>query len=323
MSNTHKAEVVQIKLEKHPNADSLSIVKIGGFQVCVRTEDWKDNDLAIYVQPDSLVNTSRPEFSFLKKERITVKKLRGIISMGLLVKAPEGAILGDDLATIMEIGHYEPELENLTKLNNVDHIIGPSMILPPKYDIDNIRGRMHIFQEGELTSISEKIEGANGRYCWNNNKMFCGSRTNWNAESNSNLWWNAYYHCPQLKDFCYDNQDCVILGEVYGKVKGYRYGITDGARFIAFDIWKNGQFFDIKDFESTCDFYKIPRVPILYSGPFSFAIAEKLAEGKSTMPNTDHIREGCVIKPLIERTHPRLGRVILKLVGNGYLEGKK
>jgi len=35
-----------------------------------------------------------------------------------------------------------------------------------------------------------------------------------------------------------------------------------------------------------------------------------------------NIREGCVVKPLIERTHPEIGRVQLKLVSNTYLEGK-
>jgi RNA ligase (TIGR02306 family) len=323
MSNTHKAEVVQIKLEKHPNADSLSIVKVGGFSVCVKTEDWKDGDLGVYIQPDSLVKTSRPEFSFLKTERIRVKKLRGVISMGLLIKPPIGVKLGDDVANILEIGHYEPELENTSSLNNNNHICGPSMILPSKYDIDNIRGRMHIFKDGEHVNITEKIEGQNGRYCYHNGEMFCGSRTNWNAVDKNNAWWNAYYNCPQLKDFCYSHPDTIMFGEVYGKVKGYKYGITEGSRFIAFDIWENGCFLNVKDFEKMCDDYKIQRVPVLYSGPFNFEIAEQLAEGKSTMLYTDHIREGCVIKPLIERMDIRLGRVILKLVGNGYLEGKK
>ena len=34
----------------------------------------------------------------------------------------------------------------------------------------------------------------------------------------------------------------------------------------------------------------------------------------------DHIREGVVVKPVTERFHQAVGRVILKVVGAGYLE---
>lgn len=36
-----------------------------------------------------------------------------------------------------------------------------------------------------------------------------------------------------------------------------------------------------------------------------------------------YVREGFVVKPLRERYHPRLGRVILKRHGEGYLLRKK
>jgi hypothetical protein len=32
------------------------------------------------------------------------------------------------------------------------------------------------------------------------------------------------------------------------------------------------------------------------------------------------VREGCVVLPVRERRHPEIGRVQLKIVGNGYLE---
>ena len=67
MNSTHKVEVVKVKLECHPNANALSIVKIYNYQVCCRTDDWKDGDMAAYIPPDSLVDTTRPEFSFLHK----------------------------------------------------------------------------------------------------------------------------------------------------------------------------------------------------------------------------------------------------------------
>ncbi len=61
-------------------------------------------------------------------------------------------------------------------------------------------------------------------------------------------------------------------------------------------------------------------VPLLFSGPYDEAKAPLLAEGSSTVPGAKHVREGCVIRPVIERTDPEIGRVQLKIVSSGYLE---
>ena len=37
----------------HPNADSLSIVKVWGYEVVVRSADWAGIDRAVYIVPDS------------------------------------------------------------------------------------------------------------------------------------------------------------------------------------------------------------------------------------------------------------------------------
>ena len=63
-----------------------------------------------------------------------------------------------------------------------------------------------------------------------------------------------------------------------------------------------------------------PLVPLLEVGPYSFARVCELAEGPSTMPGADHVREGCVVRPLTERWDQAVGRVCLKVVGAGYLE---
>jgi RNA ligase (TIGR02306 family) len=184
-----------------------------------------------------------------------------------------------------------------------------------KYDIETVP--YHNFVANGIF-----VHNSSSRYLWNNGEMFVGSRTCWKAPDSKNIWWISYNDCPQIKTFCYDNQDCVLYGEVYGKVQDLNYGVKSGAKFIAFDILKKGQWLDATEFAKICDQYLIPRVPILYTGPFSFQIVEKYAEGNSVMFGADHIREGCVVRPLIERTHPKIGRVCLKLVGNGYLMGK-
>src|SRR5438128_12699518 len=110
--STHRVEVVPVKLRRHENADSLSIVDIFGYTVCVRTADWKDGDFGAYIPPDSVVPDT-PEFAFLAgKTRIKAKRLRGVVSFGLLMPAPPGGKIGDDVAELMGVTHYEPLIQN-------------------------------------------------------------------------------------------------------------------------------------------------------------------------------------------------------------------
>src|SRR3954468_7796695 len=106
MSNsTHEVTIVPIILEKHPNADTLSFVNVfGGYTCVVRTQDWQDVKYGAYIPPDSLVDTSRSEFGFLATKaradglhRVKAMKLRGIVSFGLMIPAPEGAEPGQDV----------------------------------------------------------------------------------------------------------------------------------------------------------------------------------------------------------------------------------
>ena len=65
-------------------------------------------------------------------------------------------------------------------------------------------------------------------------------------------------------------------------------------------------------------------VPVLYRGPFSNAVIQDYISGPSMIYGAKHIREGIVVKPIIERYSERLrGRLILKYVSMDYLEGKK
>ena len=61
-------------------------------------------------------------------------------------------------------------------------------------------------------------------------------------------------------------------------------------------------------------------MPLLFAGPYDESKVPLLAEGPSTVTGAKHVREGCVIRPVNERTDPEIGRVQLKIVSNGYLE---
>lgn len=321
--STHKVEVIEVQMKKHDNADSLSVVNAFGYPVVVRTSDWQNGQLGAYIPPDSLVKTSKPEFSFLSAEkqeyRIRAKKLRGIQSFGLLIPAPAGAKVGDNVAEILEIVHYEPELALSTKGDNES---APSFLSNmSKYDVDSLRRYADAFTKGEPVYVTEKIHGANARFSWMNDRIWCGSRSGWKKQDPKSIWWKALENTPDLLEWCKNHSNHVALGEVYGDVQSFRYGCSHGTvRFCGFDIMQpDGTW--VNAVESRKMFENVPQVPLISDNfPFDFDVICSFAEGQSLMPDANHIREGCVVKPLIERWDDRIGRVCLKIVGAGYLE---
>jgi len=142
-----------------------------------------------------------------------------------------------------------------------------------------------------------------------------------------NLYWRvAIDH--KLDDKLKEGEE--IFGEIYGKgiQKYLEYDGTEEIKVRFFDMKvrdRNGtmKYLDWDFFVKRCKDLELPIVPVLYRGPFSREILHSLIRGQSTIGN--HIREGCVIKPIKERFHPRLGRVILKCINDDYLlfKGKK
>ena len=377
----HRVDVVRItKLEKHPNADNLSIVKIGGYQVVVRTEDWKAGDFAIYVQPDSVV-PQQEQYAFLwenltfpdgivpvKKRRITVRRFRKEYSEGLLMplsafetelsKHPDSLQdEGNDLAEILGITHYEPpedpqsttgdnergpgrkqskfwprsakgwfyflvrvlsfgflDLNGSTGGNNVK---APTDFRPI-YDVENIKNFSNVLQEGEQVIVTEKIHGSNARYTFTDGKMFAGSRKLWKSPSSKCIWRKVLEQHPWIEEWCRLHPDFTLYGEVVPTQKGYDYGCKDGqTKFFVFDILTpDGKWVDLA---SRGGVIQEHRVPLLYSGEYLTYLLT-LAEGPSKVEGAKHIREGVVIRPIVERESRNLGRVQLKVVSLAFLE---
>lgn len=315
MSNsTHRVEVVRIKMERHPNADTLSVVRVfDGYTCAVRTADWQDGALAAYIPPDSVV-PERPEFAFLgTHRRIKVKRLRGTISMGLLMPAPEGAKEGDDVAGLMGVTHYEPP-EPLS-VGGDDET--PPDGLRPVFDVESLRRYAVAFIPGEEVWVTEKVHGASARYCWADGRMWCGSRTRWKKDDPKSIWWKALRATPGLAEFCEAHPEITVYGEVYGQVQDLKYGTEPGeVRFAAFDLLDEGRWVD--PLSARVEASTLPWVPCLTRMPFSLDAILAQAEGPSLLSGAGHIREGCVVKPMQERRDDLVGRVCLKAIGNDF-----
>jgi RNA ligase (TIGR02306 family) len=384
--DTHKVEVVDVEMEKHPDADSLSIVRVYNFTCVVRTADWEGVTKAAYVQPDSVL-PDKPEFRFLKETanlrkerdevremvtsgtltpeqatarfaeieakidantkylRVAVRKLRGVISMGMLLPCPEGAQVGDDVAELLGVTHYEPptmdEIEGGRKHAGDDVAAPPAGVYAPMYDVESVYKYANLFEPGELVYVSEKLDGQNARFVASvgsnesyversesgrvqhctNVDMHAGSRKEWKKKEGGSNWWRVQDQNPWIPRWCFDNQEQVLYGENFGWVGDLKYGSKQGELwFRAFDILNGSEWMDAEPFRAAL--HADVRVPDFGIMPFDFEKLQKLADGPSLIKGANHMREGIVIKPLKERRHYKLGRVMVKMVSNAYLEKK-
>ena len=372
MSLSHAVEIVPFKMEPHPGADSLSLVKVHGYVCAVKTDapEWRNATVAAYIPPDSIVYADRPEFTFLLDKakwkngerpevRIKAKKLRGIVSFGLLVPAPANVKLGDDVAELLEVKHYNPPEPNEGRGG---FYMGGESATPPdiytvKYDLENFRRYHEVFVPGESVVITEKVDGSACRYVYWDGKLHCGSRNEWKREypcyehvtleklvaagkteeeareiidrlhskKKRNLWWELLDKYPTIEEFCRANPGVVLHGEVFGNINCIKYSLPEGNRFAAFDLMKDGQWLDplvARDLTYQCnkDFPWVPMLSCL-SG-YNFEECCALAEGPTTVSDAKPgtIREGCVIEPLVVRHDHKLGRVKLKCVSGAFLE---
>ena len=358
--STHVVEVIKVKLNPHPNADSLSIVQVHGWECAVRTQDWEDGDLAAYIPPDSVVPETEP-FAFLKSDsqnwnRIRARRFRGRISLGLLVPAPKGAKEGDDVMEQMGITHYEPPMP---LSSGGDNEKAPSGYYPT-YDVENFNRYGDVFREREEVIATEKINGESARYVWvqqdleggcnidwvdgepktsavvvgKSGRMYCSSHYNWKKQDEKNTWWQALKQNPWIEEWCRANPGLVLYGETFGYVKNYKYGAKPGQVFFrVFDILDKDRWMGVDEItdrgwgrptlgSDTGILAQLHWVPEVYRGPFDEAKLRELAEEDSLIDGANHLREGIVISPVKERVDPSLGRVKLKIVSPRYLEKK-
>jgi RNA ligase (TIGR02306 family) len=333
MSEFH-VEVVRVgKIEKHPNADSLSITKVFDYTVILRTGDFSEGDLAVYVPIDSVV-PDEERWAFLGgHRRIKAKKLRGIFSQGLLTTLPgetpaqAGCAdhapwrIGDDVVDILNIVKYEP----------VEHVFmggdceaWPHDWLFPIYtDIEGMRRYTNVIAEGEPVGITEKLHGTNFRAVHDGERLWVGSHRQIKKRDDANLYWRGALGA-ELETKLAAFPKHVFYGELVGKgVQDLDYGHAPGSiGVLFFDVFSaaDGRYLNFDDAFAMVAGLGLQWVPILHRGPWS-KDNETLSEGASTL--AEHVREGIVVRPLVER-HEHMGRVILKRAGEGYmLRGEK
>lgn len=357
MNSTHTATIVPVVLAPHPNADSLSLVFVWGYQCVVRTDDWRGRDRGVFIPDDTLVDTKRTEFAFLApraradgKYRVKPMKLRGQLSQGLLL--PTEAPLGTDLYAALGCERYEPEEQGSptsradTFLNLGELAPAPSLLTgPEKYDIDAWERHANRFVDGEQVFIQEKLDGSNCRVVWWDGDLHVKSRKRWlrrvpdyshvTVEALVEKGWGeadalgivARLPKPVTNSFWrVIEQTPELLAylranpgtTVYGEVYGTTNRIKYGEnKFAAFDVFRDGKFLPAS-YVYELGKAGVPVAPWEVES-YSDDCVRRFRSGPSASSSRAPFREGVVIRPTDDRCVPGLGRLIVKAVNPDFL----
>lgn len=274
-----------------------------------------------------------------------------MIAEGPDLEACKDMVLGWDVAEELGVVKYEPPIPE-----NMAGEVTPLHQHCLKFDVENWQKYPHLLAEGEEVVMTEKLHGTftclgfvpglqnpdlYGGFAFAASKglMAQGLVFKYNE---ANLMRNVYVRMfDQLfdKDIDYNRQNNLvgvmqtitesstlprvwIMGEIFGQgVQDLHYG-QKGKSFRVFDIAVdsgNGvEYLNYDDMVRVCAALSLDTVPLLYRGPFSEARMVEHRDGKDTISGTN-VREGTVIKPVVERRSDEIGRVILKAVSPRYL----
>lgn len=315
-----------------PNRDFIVLALIDGWQAIVHKDEFKEGELVIFCEPDSVL-PAKPEFEFLakRKYRVTTMKMAGVLSQGLVLPISmlryNNVQLGDDVTDELNIHHYEGNIDNTVEAPRKPRkeakwlrrcfpcIYGffakkrqqreefPRFLT--KTDEERIQNIPYFLGLNTKWTITEKIDGTSTTF-FLRKKLFgyefgvC-SRNKRLLKPDDTPYWqmaNKLDIKNVLKDLLGKSKWIAIQGECIGpKIQGNPYKLNE-VRFYAFNlIYPSGRI-DSYNAYNILEHCKVPFVPILETDvSFQDKSAQDLinmADGKSKLADVN--REGFVCR---------------------------
>jgi RNA ligase (TIGR02306 family) len=321
---------IQKILDTRPaeNSDNLDVVKVLGWQIVTKRNEFSVGDLICFVEIDSLLPDSNPAFEFLrnKKFRIKTVKLRGNLSQGIvfpmsiLPETDNVLFLEDtDVSEILGIIHYEKPIPASLR----GQIKGNFPAYVSRTDEPRIQSYPGVIEEfrGVECYSTVKCDGTSSSFINKDGDIWICSR-NWGyKETNELLYWQIAKKF-NIEDVLKDAGNIAIQGEICGpSIQKNRMQLTSHEIFI-FDVWDidKQEYFDFPELRDFCTRYEIPMVPLADIFIFNHTIEQLLEMAKGVYQGTQNRREGIVIRPTINRFSEALKRRLsVKILNNDYL----
>jgi RNA ligase (TIGR02306 family) len=319
-------------LQPIENADKIVLAMVLGWQVIVKKDEFNVGDLGIYFSIGSILDKDNKEFDFLEGKPLRTKKMRGVLSQGLMTSL---AILqdyntdslsvkeGDDVTGIVKVKKWIPE-EELAEYD-VDKTKAPFPPFIPKTNEERVQGIPQQLKslDGKNIVITQKFDGTSTTYIVMDNKfMICG-RNNLLLKGDT----TSYHYFEIAERYKLEEKMLglkklmAIQGEIIaGKINGNRHKIkeTDFYVFNIYDI-SAGHYMDWNEVVEITDQLGLKRVTLVYQGPMKpewMDVKNLLELADKQKYESGAIAEGIVLKS-DSKFYP--SRFSCKVISNEYL----
>jgi len=331
MENERKLATIRRITEINPieGADLIEAVSIGGWTVVAqKVMGYKVNDLVVYCEIDAFLPTevapflTQPghfpkEYRGIKGERLRTKKLKGVVSQGLLLpletltKFPSEQWFdvepfeGSDVTSLLGIVQWEPPAE----FRSADAKgTFPSFI--PKTDQERIQNLSREFEkykdEALLWEITEKLDGSSMTAYFKDGEVGVCSRNLELREDLENTFWKTAVDSGAVDELKNLQRNLALQGELIGPgIQGNKYNLRKH-EYRIYDIFD----IDAQKYLLPEERYKIVETlgllhcPVLDVTDLRFNSISNIldfAEGKSVL-NSKTEREGLVFKQIQSST---------------------
>ena len=345
MRNLVRLECVD-NIMVHPNADQLEIACIGGWNVVVKKEEFRTNDIAVFFEVDSFLPVEE-RYEFLRKGclrhndgkdgfRIKTIKLRGQLSQGLLLPLsmfPElnsGDIaIGTDVSELLNVTKYDSSLGTVHLQGNAKGNFPAFIRKTDEPRIENLRKYITMYND-MLFEATEKLDGTSITVFMNNNEYGVCSR-NIEYIPDDTTTYSIMARKLNMESLLREiNHNVAIQGEIVGPGIQKNRLKLDSLKFFIFNIFDidHQRYFtpterlDFIRFYGMCEKTGIRHVPIIDHSIPIFHICDnhdKLINRsiRNSLLNPDVYLEGIVYKSCDRNAK---GEVIsFKSLNNEYL----
>lgn len=296
----------------HPNADKLDIVKVLGWQVITKRDEFKKGDKVVFIPIDTILPKAPwSEFLADKKNpdapiRLKTAKIRLFYSQGLVLPLsvlPEnvqGWHEGADVGGALGIKKYEKEIP--AQLSGIALGAFPTYICS-QTDEDNGLSNPDIVNEvlkNEWITVTQKLDGSSGTIIIEDRTIthVCSRRLSL-KETEENAFWKV---ARKLNLNKLDRGRYVIAGEVMGcGIQGNQLKLMEPEIFV-FQIKYNNSFYNYLDMVYECKYNLgckyVPHIENFntLTQKVNIDMLQDLAD-KQVLPSGEPA-EGIVVRPL-------------------------
>lgn len=331
-------------IQQHPNADNLSIGKVLEWPVVIKKDQFKENELIIFITIDSIVpETEYFEFMRKQKFRIWNARFRGSPSSGLVCplsilhgKVPSQQVSdlmpdvhfymvkeGDDVSEILGITKYERPLD-LTVRGDAAGGFPTSLISIS--DEDNMLSNSNSLKEleGKEIYITQKVDGSSTTFIFNDGEFKACSRRFELKEGSGFPWFSVTKYDIKNKLTVLGRNLAIQAESIGPKLNGNTMELKEPEiRVFRIKDLDKREVLGFHDLKILCEQLSLPMVDVIEVCQFDVNVHtieyfRQLADAQ-VWPTNGTPGEGVVVAPTIPFYSPSIGKEwSLKLINQNY-----